>query len=357
MGPLSPSSTSAILLGSDAVHYGTVLDMLLYEVFPRVVSIILLLMLLSQWLVCLLTVQSAHVMVSSSLHAFDSNQQGYHGQTVHHGGAEWRPLPPSMSVDNFQNLDAKNTSLLQYGHDPHPPNSSQLTDNFKKVELAKDQYLEKEVLEEVKMKRESSAHKLNEPEKCGPWRLKKKKLFPRIHPSVLLPSPVSGVEASNSAAAAVPGNSVFPSKINEKSQEQSQGTVSLGVVQEEKPDGYSEDSHFSGRTLNACHGDSEAYPYDLSHKPPSMPLCEFFVLNVCPGTGCLNWLSKSDDSSATQFIMTHAHSEGSQQILESVDKLHDGNVNPHIGRFIQSDKNPSANQMLPKRKRLNISSL
>ncbi|KAF3619138.1 hypothetical protein P3S67_023227 [Capsicum chacoense] len=130
MGPLSPSSTSAILLGSDAVHYGTVLDTLLYEVFPRVVSIILLLMLLSQWLVCLLTVQSAHVMVSSSLHAFDSNQQGYHGQTVHHGGAEWRPLPPSMSVDNFQNLDAKNTSLLQYGHDPHPPNSSQLTDNF-----------------------------------------------------------------------------------------------------------------------------------------------------------------------------------------------------------------------------------
>ncbi|KAM3248480.1 hypothetical protein P3L10_010249 [Capsicum annuum] len=68
-------------------------------------------------------------MVSSSLHAFDSNQQGYHGQTVHHG-AEWRPLPTSIPVDNFQNLDAKSTGLLQYVHDPHPPNSSQLTDNF-----------------------------------------------------------------------------------------------------------------------------------------------------------------------------------------------------------------------------------
>ncbi|KAF3640807.1 hypothetical protein FXO38_21835 [Capsicum annuum] len=93
MGPLSLSSAPTILLGSNAVLCGTVRDMLL------------------------------------SLHAFDSNQQGYHGQTVHHG-AEWRPLPTSIPVDNFQNLDAKSTGLLQYVHDPHPPNSSQLTDNF-----------------------------------------------------------------------------------------------------------------------------------------------------------------------------------------------------------------------------------
>lgn len=269
-----------------------------------------------------LTGQSAHVMVSSSLHAFDSNQPWYHGQTVHRGGAEWRPLPPSMPVDNFQNLDAKNTGLLQHGHDPHPPNSSQLTDNFvissshsypnveggltqeqpyrsshmngqeapaevvkmkrdtsfqKKVELAKDQSLEKEVLKEVKLKRESSAQKLNEPEKMRLAETEKAVSSSSLISSA--PSPVSRVEASNSAATAVPGNSVMPSKINEKSQEQLQGTASLGAVQEEKPDGYSdsEDSHFSasGKTLNAGYGDSEAYPYDLSHEPPSMPLRVF----------------------------------------------------------------------------------
>lgn len=346
-----------------------------------------------------LTGQSAHVMVSSSLHAFDSNQPWYHGQTVHRGGAEWRPLPPSMPVDNFQNLDAKNTGLLQHGHDPHPPNSSQLTDNFvissshsypnveggltqeqpyrsshmngqeapaevvkmkrdtsfqKKVELAKDQSLEKEVLKEVKLKRESSAQKLNEPEKMRLAETEKAVSSSSLISSA--PSPVSRVEASNSAATAVPGNSVMPSKINEKSQEQLQGTASLGAVQEEKPDGYSdsEDSHFSasGKTLNAGYGDSEAYPYDLSHEPPSMPLRVFCSERLPREQAGLNRLSKSDDSSAAQFLMTHTQFEGSQQILESVDKLHDGNVNPHVGRFIQSDKNPSANQHVTEEKKV-----
>lgn len=343
-----------------------------------------------------LTGQSAHVMVSNSLHAFDSNQQGYHGQTIHHGGAEWRPLAPSMPVDNFQNIDAKSTGLPQYGHDPHPPNSSQLTDNFvvsssqsylngeggstheqpyrsshingqeapevvkmkrdtsfqKKVELAKDQSLEKEVLKETKMKRENSAQKLNEPEKMRPVETEKVVSSNSLVNSA--PTHVSRVEASSSAAMAVPGNSVLPSKINEKSQEQVQGTMSLGAVQEEKSDGYSEDGHFSasGRTLNAGYGDSEAYSYDLSYEPPSMPPRVFCSERLPREQAGLNRLSKSDDSSAAQFIMTHAHSEGSQQILESVDKLHDGNVNPHIGRFIQSNKNLSANQPVTEEKKV-----
>lgn len=344
-----------------------------------------------------LTGQSAHVMVSNSVHAFDSNQQGYHGQTIHHGGAEWRPLAPSIPVDNFQNIDAKSTGLPQYGHDPHPPNSSQLTDNFvvsssqsylngeggstheqpyrsahingqeapgevvkmkrdtsfqKKVELAKDQSLEKEVLKETKMKRENSAQKLNESEKMRSVETEKVVSSNSLVNSA--PSHVSRVEASNSAATAVPGNSVLPSKINEKSQEHVQGTMSLGAVQEEKPDGYSEDGHFSasGRTSNAGYGDSEAYSYDLSYEPPSMPPRVFCSERLPREQAGLNRLSKSDDSSAAQFIMTHAHSEGSQQILESVDKLHDANVNPHIGRFIQSDKNLSANQPVTEEKKV-----
>ncbi|KAK4347516.1 hypothetical protein RND71_033855 [Anisodus tanguticus] len=342
-----------------------------------------------------LTGQSAHVMVSSSLHAFDSSQQGYHGQSIHHGGAEWRPLPTSMPIDNYQNLDAKCTGLPQYGHDPHPPNSSQLTDNFvvssshsylngeggsaheqpyrsshmndqqapaevvkmkrdtsfqKKVELAKDQSLEKQVLKEAKLKRESSAQKLNEPEKMRSVETEKAVSSNSLVNSA--PGHVSRVEASNSAATAVSGNSVLPSKINEKSQEQGQGTVSLGAVQEENPDGYSEDGHFSAtcRTMNPGYGDSEAYPYDLSYEPPTMPPRVFHSERLPREQAGLNRLSKSDD--AAQFIMTHAHSEGSQQILESVDKLDDGNVNPHTGRFIPSDKNLSANQPATEEKKV-----
>ncbi|KAJ8545177.1 hypothetical protein K7X08_017760 [Anisodus acutangulus] len=342
-----------------------------------------------------LTGQSAHVMVSSSLHAFESSQQGYHGQSIHHGGAEWRPLPTSMPIDNYQNLDAKSTGLPQYGHDPHPPNSSQLTDNFvvssshsylngeggsaheqpyrsshmndqqapaevvkmkrdtsfqKKVELAKDQSLEKQVLKEAKLKRESSAQKLNEPEKMRSVETEKAVSSNSLVNSA--PGHVSRVEASNSAATAVSGNSVLPSKSNEKSQEQGQGTVSLGAVQEENPDGYSEDGHFSAtcRTMNPGYGDSEAYPYDLSYEPPTMPPRVFHSERLPREQAGLNRLSKSDD--AAQFIMIHAHSEGSQQILESVDKLDDGNVNPHTGRFIPSDKNLSANQPATEEKKV-----
>ncbi|CAN4081815.1 unnamed protein product [Withania somnifera] len=336
-----------------------------------------------------LTNQSAHVMPSSSLHAFDSNRQGYHGQAIHHGGAEWRPLPPSTPVDNFQNLDARSTGLPHYGHDSHPPNSSQLSDNFvvsssrsypngeggsthekpyrcahvndqeappevvkmkrdtsfqKKVEIAKDQSLEKEVLKEAKLKRENSAQKLNDPEKMRSVETEKIVSSNSLVNSAS--SPVSRVETSNSSAAVVSGNSILPSKINEKSQEQLQGTMSLGAVQEEKPDGYSEDDHVSasGRTLNAGYGDSEAYQYDLSYEPPSMIPRVFRSERLPREQAGLDRLSKSDDSSAAQFIMTHAHSEGSQKILESVDKLHDGNVNPHNGKFISSYKNLSANQ-------------
>ncbi|CAN4080376.1 unnamed protein product [Withania somnifera] len=343
-----------------------------------------------------LTGQSAHVMASSSLHAFDPNRQVYHGQTIHHGGAEWRPLPPSMPVDNLQNLEAGSTGLPQYGHDSHPPNSSQLSDNFvvsyshsypngeggsthekpyrsphmndqeapaevvkmkrdtsfqKKVEVAKDQSLEKEVLKEAKMKRESSAQKLNEPEQ-----MRSVETGEVVSSNSLVnaaSSPVSRVEPSNSAATVVSGNSILPSKINEKSQEQIQGTVSFGAVQE-KPDGYSEDGHVSasGRNLKAGHGDSEAYPYDLSYEPPSMPPRVFRSERLPREQAGLNRLSKSDDSSAAQFIMTHAHSEGSQQILESVDKLHDGNVNPHNARFISSDENLSASQPAAEEKKV-----
>ncbi|XP_009603644.1 RAF-like serine/threonine-protein kinase PRAF [Nicotiana tomentosiformis] len=340
--------------------------------------------------------QSAHVMASSSLHAFDSNQQGYHGQSIHQGGAEWRPLPTSMPVDNFQNLDAKSV-LPQYDHDSHPPNSSQLTDNFvvgtsrgylngeggstheqpyrsshmngqeapavvvkmkrdtsfqKKVELGKDQSLEKEVLKEAKMKRESSAQKLNDPEKMHSVESEKVvSSNPLVKPA---PNHVSRVEASNSAATVVSGSSDMPSKINEKSQEQVQGTLSLGAVQEEKLDGSSEDGHISasGRTSNADYGDSEAYPYDLSYDPPSMPPRVFRSERLPREQAGLNRLSKSDDSS--QFIMTHAHSEGRQQILESVDKLHDGNVSPQTERFTPSGPNRSANQPAIEEKQIDL---
>ncbi|OIT22826.1 PREDICTED: uncharacterized protein LOC109217063 [Nicotiana attenuata] len=353
-----------------------------------------------------LTNQSAHVGVGVSIssHTFDSNQPGYLGQTVYHGGTEWQPLPSSIPVDSFRGVDGENLVLpsmqvrynhgynppnmqVQYNHGYHPPNSSQVTDNFlvssghgymnlkggvaleqsyqsshmnnyetpatvvnlkrdnssrKMFELSKDQSREKEVLEEGKIKLESSLQKINEPEKMCP--LESERVV-SSNPDDSTSSHVPRVEVSTFTAVAVAANSVTQSKINDKSQEQVQSSASPEAVQEEKLYRFTEDGFSgSGRTSNAGYGDSETHPLDFSYEQSSIPSRPFrseWIPREQPG---LNRLSRSDDSSASQFIMTHAHSGGTQQTIESVDKLHDGNVAPQSEHVISSGRSLSANQ-------------
>ncbi|XP_070052341.1 uncharacterized protein [Nicotiana tomentosiformis] len=353
-----------------------------------------------------LTNQSAHVGVGVSIssHTFDSNQPGYLGQTVYHGDTEWQPLPSSIPVDSFRGVDGESLVLpsmqlrynhgyhppnmqVQYNHGYHPPNSSQVTDNFlvssghgymnwkgdvalgqsyqsshmnnyetpatvvnlkrdnssrKLFELSKD-HREKEVLEEGKIKIESSLQKINEPEKMCPLECERVVSSNPLDDSTS--SHVPRVEVSTFTAVAVAASSVTQSKINDKIQEQVQSSASPEAVQEEKLDRFTEDGFSrSGRTSNAGYGDSETHPLDFSYEQssiPSRPYRSEWIPREQPG---LNRLSRSDDSSASQFIMTHAHSGGTQHIIESVDKLHDGNVAPQTEHVISSGRSLSANQ-------------
>ncbi|KAH0698004.1 hypothetical protein KY290_013511 [Solanum tuberosum] len=340
-----------------------------------------------------LTSQSAHEGVSISSHRIlgsnlghDSNQLEYLGQTAHHGGAEWQPLPSSISVDNCPGVGGKNLVLpsmqVQYNHGYHPPNSSQLTNNFlvssshgymnwkgdidpeqsyesshmndqeshatvvnlkrdnypqEMFELSKAKPREKEVPEEGNIKIESSFQKINEPEKMWPLECKKVVSSNPLNDSAS--SHVSRVEVPNFTAVAVVGNDVIQSKINDKSQEQVQSSASPVAVQEEKLDRFTEDGFSgSGRISNSVYGDSGANPHDISYEQPSIPPRTFrseWIPREQPG---LNRLSKSDDSAASQFIMAHAYSEGSQQIIESVNKLNDGNVAPQTEHFVPSGR-------------------
>ncbi|XP_055805856.1 uncharacterized protein LOC129874577 isoform X2 [Solanum dulcamara] len=339
-----------------------------------------------------LTSQSSHEGVSISSHTFDSNQLGYLGQSVHHGGAEWQPLPSSIPVDNFPGVGGKNLVLpsmqVQYNHGYHPPNSSQLTNNVlvssghgyvnwkggvdpeqsyqsshmndqethaTVVNLKRDNYpremfelnkakpREKEVPEEGNIKIESSFQKINEPEKMWPLECKKVVSSNPLNDSAS--SHVSRVELPNFTAVAVAGNDVIQSKTNDKSQEQVLSSASPEAVQEEKLDRFTEDGFSgSGRTSNSGYGDSGANPHDIRYEQSSFPPRTFrseWIPREQPG---LNRLSKSDDSAASQFIMTHAYSEGSQKIIESVNKLNDGNVAPQTEHFIPSGRSLSANQ-------------
>uniref|UniRef100_A0A3Q7EWM3 Protein kinase domain-containing protein n=1 Tax=Solanum lycopersicum TaxID=4081 RepID=A0A3Q7EWM3_SOLLC len=345
-----------------------------------------------------LTSQSAHEGVSISSHRIlgsnlghDSNQLEYLGQTVHHGGTEWQPLPSSIPVDNFPGVGGKNLVLpskqVQYNHGYQLPNSSQLTNNFlissshgymnwkggidpkqsyesshmndqeshaTVVNLKRDNYpreifelskakpREKEVPEEGNIKVESSFQKINEPEKLWPLECKKVVSSNPLNDSAS--SHVSRVEVPNFTASAVVGNDVMQSKINEKSQEEVQSSASPVAVQEEKLDRFTEDGFSgSGRISNSGYGDSGANPHDISYEQPSIPPRTFrseWIPREQPG---LNRLSKSDDSAASQFIMAHAYSEGSQQIIESVNKLNDGNVAPQTEHFVPSGRSLSAN--------------
>lgn len=218
-------------------------------------------------------------------------------------------------------------------------------DNFsrKMFELSKDQPREKEVAEEGNVKIESSLQKINDPGKMQPLECKKVVSSNPLDDSAS--NHVSRVEVSTFTAVAVAGNAVIQSKINDKSQEQVQSSASPEALQEENFDRFTEDGFSgSGRTSNAGYGDLGAHPHDISYEQPSIPPRTFrseWIPREQPG---LNRLSKSDDSAAKQFIMTHAYFEGSQPIIESVNKLNDGNMAPQTEHFIPSGRSLSANQ-------------
>lgn len=342
------------------------------------------------------TNQSSHRAGSSSLHELDSNSQGYQNQTTQYNGVDWQQLSTSQPIGNFSVIDRKSTVIpsapLSYAYGPRTSNYAQLAeDNFvlnsshsqmtleggltapeypfgyshvldtevsasevklkrdasiqKRVQLGKNESLEKEPKEE-KMKRENSMQKMSEPEKTRPLDYEKAVSSNPYDNSTSNNS--SRVEEQISGAAAVMGNSVVPSKGSAKNQDQIQSSVSPESDKEERIDAFNEDSHLiaSSKVSKSGHGNSEAYPFDFNSEPstvpPTVPPRLFRSERIPREQVGLNRLSKSDDSSASPFLMTHSQSEGSQHMSESIDKFPDKNEASETKHFISS--NLSSNQ-------------
>ncbi|XP_039002525.1 uncharacterized protein LOC120128988 [Hibiscus syriacus] len=76
---------------------------------------------------------------------------------------------------------------------------------------------------------------------------------------------------------------------------------------------------------------------DFSCLEPSVLLQQDFCSDRIPREQAqVNCLSKSDDSSGSQFLTSQAHSDYSQMIREAVDNIHDGNVCPQADQSVTS---------------------
>ncbi|GMY35026.1 serine/threonine-protein kinase edr1 [Fagus crenata] len=316
-----------------------------------------------------LTAQSSQPLPPSLSNAFESKSQPYQGQRTHHGEAGQNPLSPFHPLESFPKKDDKTTVPLQYGYGSDRSNHAAAGENLppihvhshltqqaglteqlyggvhaqdsevsvKELKLKRDnsgqklnepekfQSLEKEAsLKEAKMKRESSLQKINETDKDHS--LDQEYDVSSLPHDYSVPNYISREETSGANSAADIGSPLVSMKSNKKLQEP--------IHKKKPPQGVNdgtktnEDDHFyaSGGQFTPGYGGSEAYPADFSYEAPMVPPPVFHSERIPREQAELNRLSKSDDSFGSQFLITQARSDRSQPITESVDKLHDGHV-------------------------------
>ncbi|XP_059625383.1 uncharacterized protein LOC132268566 [Cornus florida] len=329
-------------------------------------------------------IQSSEPVLPSLSHAYGSNQQAYHGQMVHQREAELNPLPTVHPRESFHDIDGKRTVPLQYvygsdtstyaplmenvvptplhGHmnrqeglaEEHPYSGIPMQDpevSIKELrvkrdsfaqrmsELEKNQSLEKEVLtKEAKMKRDSSIQKMSEP--GNNWSLEKENIV-SSHPYDSSAPNYIPREASGANSAADTGAPLLPTKNHKKHQVSIQSAIPHEAV--------SGDDHFyaSSKAFAPGYADSEADPLDFSCLEPQMLPQRIFHSERIPREQAeMNRLSKSEDSFDPQVLISHARSDCSHQIMESVDKLHDGDVASQTEQSISSAKPPYTNPQI-----------
>ncbi|KAA8537218.1 hypothetical protein F0562_029696 [Nyssa sinensis] len=338
------------------------------------------------------TNQSSQPVLPILSHAVESIPNVSQCQMMDHGEAELHLVHPR---EGFHNIDTKTAVLtsvpLQYGYGSHPFNYAPLIENsaptplhgrmtrqeglmeeqpysgfpvqdpevVKDVkvkrdgisqrmnELEKNQSLEKEVLvKEAKMKKESSFQKMSEPGKSWPL---EKEYSVSSHPyDSSVPNYIPR-EASDDSSVADTGALLLPTKNHKKRLESLQNSMPHEAVNEGKMSKLNEDDHYymSGKAVDPEFGDSEANPTDFSHlEPPLIPQRVFYSERIPREQAELNRLSKSEDSFDPQVLISHALSDLSQKITESVDKLHDGNLASEMEQSISSAKLPYTNSQI-----------
>ncbi|TYI49668.1 hypothetical protein E1A91_D12G051100v1 [Gossypium mustelinum] len=326
------------------------------------------------------TLQSSQPVLVSSSNTYESSSQPCSEAKMRHGEVSQSSTP---QMDGKSNVPLSPPLQYSYGSQPSNyvmpgeslvsmPVQGHVTPQVGLADMG-FQVQDPEVsIKEVKLKRDSSAPKIAEPEKVRSLdkapptkepKMKRDASLPKISETekvrisekeYSVPSNAHDSSVANhifseeaSVTMSVPDtvSSSFPAKNFKKTQEAVQNVVLPEVVTEGRKN--VEDDHFytaSGPFTSGA-GGSEADPNDFSCLEPSViPQRVFHSERIPREQAEMNRLSKSDDSFGSQFLMSQAHSDPSQIIREAVDKIHDGNLSPQADQSVQSanprSKNP-----------------
>ncbi|KAL3523069.1 hypothetical protein ACH5RR_015903 [Cinchona calisaya] len=309
-------------------------------------------------------------------HSIEFNPQSYQGNKVQ-GEDEWNPLPTFQHTDSFPKTDGKgsvqSSAVLQYDYGSHGSNHPVVVENSvphssqgriaqqggltqeqpygsldmhktevlatevklkrensmkKKPEFTSDQSVEKDVVsQEIKMRRQNSSQKITELVKTQPSG--SKKIASSNQYDIYASNLVSKEEATVAHPADQPPlPAVVTLKTSEMNLEPVQKSMRPDVVEEEKMDKFNKEGHIvlSGKASAEGYGDLENHPTDASYEPPVLAQRIFHSVQIPREQTGLNRLSKSNDSSGSQFLITHAQSDVSQHFTESIGQLHERNV-------------------------------
>ncbi|MBA0771819.1 hypothetical protein Gotri_007288 [Gossypium trilobum] len=326
------------------------------------------------------TLQSSQPVLVSSSNTYESSSQPCSEAKMRHGEVRQSSTP---LMDGKSNVPLSPPLQYSYGSQPSNyvmpgeslvsmPVQGHVTPQVGLADMG-FQVQDPEVsIKEVKLKRDSSAPKIAEPDKVRSLdkapptkepKMKRDASLPKISETekvrisekeYSVPSNAHDSSVANhifseeaSVTMSVPDtvSSSFPAKNFKKTQEAVQNVVLPEVVTEGRKN--VEDDHFytaSGPFTSGA-GGSEADPNDFSCLEPSViPQRVFHSERIPREQAEMNRLSKSDDSFGSQFLMSQAHSDPSQIIREAVDKIHDGNLSPQADQSVQSanprSKNP-----------------
>ncbi|XP_065864937.1 uncharacterized protein [Euphorbia lathyris] len=135
----------------------------------------------------------------------------------------------------------------------------------------------------------------------------------------------------------------LPSKNGEKCQESEDVSSSVDAINLLQVPKCCEDDKFSisSSTLDLDSGDSVSNLIDLSYLEPSVPQRIYYSERIPRDqVELMNRSSKSDDSHGVQFLISHSHSDVSEQksITESVVKVSQTNLAPNTEHAVQTAK-------------------
>ncbi|XP_052307775.1 uncharacterized protein LOC7479203 isoform X3 [Populus trichocarpa] len=320
------------------------------------------------------TIQSSQPVPMISSSAQESNSQPYHGQKMHRGDNSQRPASSMQPIESFSHVDRKGINPLpvpiQFGFDSHLPDHATVGENLVGVPFHVYPPTQQGVLGEeklysgihvqnaevsvkdTKLKRDSSGKKINEPEKVKTmdkeaakkeFKMKRDDSFQKLNETFKIravendtvslhphdssaPNYTSREEVSVANSMQEVGSPLQLMKTNKGPQEAVLSSMPTEAVTEGIKNNRDDHFHSSGDPFAPGYGGSEADPTDFSYPEPSVVSHRVFHSERIPREQAeLNRLSKSDDSFDPQILITQARS-GSQPVIESIDKLHEGNV-------------------------------